>query len=109
MLFIFPFCFIFFLHYKLYSYKIFNRFWRLDFDFLKKVFLLGIDANKISQVLSTKVDQEFVSDINEAVQSANKLAVPGDLILLAPACSSLDMYQNFKERGDAFTAAVNAL
>jgi len=77
--------------------------------YVKKVFLLGIDANKISQVLSTKVDQEFVSDINEAVQSANKLAVPGDLILLAPACSSLDMYQNFKERGDAFTAAVNAL
>ena len=35
------FCFIFFLYYKLYSYKIFNRFWRLDFDFLKKVFLLG--------------------------------------------------------------------
>ena len=35
------FCFIFFLYYKLYSYKIFNRFWRLDFDFLKKVYLLG--------------------------------------------------------------------
>ena len=35
------FCFIFFLYYKLYSYKILNRFWRLDFDFLKKVFLLG--------------------------------------------------------------------
>ncbi len=35
------FCFILFLYYKLYSYKIFNRFWRLDFDFLKKVFLLG--------------------------------------------------------------------
>ncbi len=35
------FCFIFFLYYKLYSFKIFNRFWRLDFDFLKKVFLLG--------------------------------------------------------------------
>ena len=35
------FCFIFFLYYKLYSYKIFNSFWRLDFDFLKKVFLLG--------------------------------------------------------------------
>jgi len=35
------FCFIFFLYYELYSYKIFNRFWRLDFDFLKKVFLLG--------------------------------------------------------------------
>ncbi|MFL2802655.1 MAG: MATE family efflux transporter [Paracoccaceae bacterium] len=34
-------CFIFFLYYKLYSYKIFNSFWRLDFDFLKKVFLLG--------------------------------------------------------------------
>jgi len=39
--FIMLFCFIFFSYYKLYRYKIFDRFWRLDFDFLKKVFLLG--------------------------------------------------------------------
>ena len=32
------FCFIFFSYYKLYRYKIFDRFWRLDFDFLKKSF-----------------------------------------------------------------------
>ncbi len=34
-------CFVLFSYYKLYSYNIFNRFWRLDLDFLKKVFLLG--------------------------------------------------------------------
>ena len=76
---------------------------------MKKVFLFGIDADKLSSVLSSKVDKEFVRSVDEAVHFANKVALPGDLVLLAPACSSLDMYQNFKQRGDAFISSVNAL
>ena len=77
--------------------------------YVKKVFLFGIDADKLSSVLSSKVDKEFVRSVDEAVHFANKVALPGDLVLLAPACSSLDMYQNFKQRGDAFISSVNAL
>ena len=52
---------------------------------------------------------EFVIDMNEAVKIASDLAEAGDVVLLAPACASLDMYENYQQRGDAFVAAVNAL
>jgi UDP-N-acetylmuramoylalanine--D-glutamate ligase len=42
----------------------------------------------------------------EAVQLAAELANEGDTVLLAPACSSLDMFRNYAERGDCFAQAV---
>ena len=47
--------------------------------------------------------------MNEAVAEADKIAGSGDLVLLSPACSSLDMYMDYQQRGDAFISAVNAL
>ena len=47
--------------------------------------------------------------MNEAVAEAGKIASSGDIVLLSPACSSLDMYTNYQQRGDAFISAVNAL
>ena len=52
---------------------------------------------------------EFVKDMDEAVKSANAIAEKGEIILLAPACASLDMYENYQHRGEAFVAAVEAL
>jgi len=49
------------------------------------------------------------ADMEEAVRTAAQYAAPGDTVLLAPACSSLDMYANFAARGAAFAAAVGAL
>ena len=77
--------------------------------YVKKVFLLGIDAKKLADVIGSEVEKEFVENMNEAVKGANKIADSSDLVLLAPACSSLDMYKNYEQRGDAFIAAVNAL
>ena len=37
------------------------------------------------------------------------MAEPGDIVLLAPACSSFDMFRSYAERGDAFVTAVHAL
>lgn len=76
---------------------------------VKKVLLMGVDANKLADVLDSTVPYEFVADMDEAVNHANQQAESGDLVLLAPACASLDMYKNYQERGDVFVSAVNAL
>ena len=47
--------------------------------------------------------------LEDAVARARALAEPGDLVLLAPACSSYDMFASYAHRGDAFVAAVRAL
>ena len=44
-----------------------------------------------------------------AVRHAKHVAQRGDLVLLSPACASLDMYKNFEARGDDFAAAVAGL
>ncbi len=76
---------------------------------VKKVLLLGVDANKLADIIGSEVACEFVANMDEAVNLANDIADPGDLVLLAPACASLDMYENYQQRGNAFVSAVNAL
>jgi UDP-N-acetylmuramoylalanine--D-glutamate ligase len=50
-----------------------------------------------------------VDDLTEAVQSAAAAAQPGDVVLLAPACSSFDMFRDYADRGRAFARAVEGL
>jgi UDP-N-acetylmuramoylalanine--D-glutamate ligase len=47
--------------------------------------------------------------MTEAVRAARDLATPGDAVLLSPACSSFDMFRDYKDRGDAFVRAVREL
>ncbi len=47
--------------------------------------------------------------MKSAVQAAQSLAKPGDNVLLAPACASFDMFDNFEHRGDVFIQSVNDL
>ncbi len=47
--------------------------------------------------------------MDEAVREARRMARPGDVVLLSPACASFDMFANFEERGDAFKRAVEEL
>lgn len=49
------------------------------------------------------------TDMNEIVQTAASLAKKGDVVLLSPACASFDMFKDYKDRGDQFNRAVQAL
>ena len=51
----------------------------------------------------------FARDMEDAVQQAAAYAESDDTVLLAPACASLDQYENYAARGDAFVEAVGAL
>lgn len=59
------------------------------------------DAEKLPTVL--------VDDFREAVETAYRLAEPGDIVTLSPACSSFDKFKNFEERGNTFRAIVETL
>ena len=67
---------------------------------------LGKDGDKIAELVTSA---SKVTSLTEAVQVARKSAQHGDVVLLSPACASLDMFKNFSERGDTFMSAVSAL
>ncbi|MFH8987362.1 UDP-N-acetylmuramoyl-L-alanine--D-glutamate ligase [Streptomyces sp. NPDC017940] len=84
---------------------------------LKGVVLIGADRALISEALARHAPQVPVVDLertdtgamSEAVRQAARLAGPGDTVLMAPACASMDMFTNYNKRGDAFAAAVREL
>jgi UDP-N-acetylmuramoylalanine--D-glutamate ligase len=49
---------------------------------------------------------ETVDSLQEAVSRAASLAVPGDAVLLSPACASFDMFSSYAERGAVFKNSV---
>ncbi len=73
--------------------------------------LIGSDAQAIAEVARDAGVQKvaFADDMNDAVQRAASCARSGDVVLLAPACASFDMFSGFEARGDAFVAAVETL
>jgi UDP-N-acetylmuramoylalanine--D-glutamate ligase len=71
--------------------------------------LLGEAADAIARAVGDGVPVQRVASMDEAVRVGASLAYAGDAVLLSPACSSLDMFRDYKERGDAFVRAVRAL
>lgn len=78
-------------------------------QYCRAVLVLGRDGERVAQALGDAVAIKRVADLESAVQVAAQLAQPGDSVLLAPACASLDMFKSFEERGDVFTQAVGRL
>jgi UDP-N-acetylmuramoylalanine--D-glutamate ligase len=78
-------------------------------DFVKLTLLLGEDARQIEQAIVGCGDLITVDSIELAVQAAHQVAVPGDIVLLSPACASFDMFTGFEHRGQCFQQAVTAL
>ena len=76
---------------------------------LRAAVLIGTDAEKIAHALDTVMPVSFADTMGAAVSMAAKCAESDDTVLLAPACASLDQYNNYMERGDSFCKAVGAL
>ena len=76
---------------------------------LKHLVLLGQDAEQIQQQAGKHVASVIVSDMQAAVSEVSSVAESGDIVLLSPACASLDMYDNYMQRGDDFIAQVEAI
>jgi len=76
---------------------------------VKAVYTIGSAAEKIERELHGVVKMVGAGTMNLAVLEAQKAAVPGDVVLLAPACSSFDQFENFEHRGRTFRQIVNDL
>lgn len=76
---------------------------------VRRVVLLGRDAERMQQALDGAAEIVRVSSLEQAVEAAAEAARPGDRVLLSPACASLDMFRNFEQRGDQFVALVRGL
>ncbi|MFF3058769.1 UDP-N-acetylmuramoyl-L-alanine--D-glutamate ligase [Streptomyces sp. NPDC057909] len=84
---------------------------------LRGVVLMGRDRALIHEALTRHAPEVPVVDLDrtdtgamsEAVREAARLARPGDTVLMAPACASMDMFANYNKRGEAFADAVRAL
>jgi len=71
--------------------------------------LIGRDRDRLATALRGVCTTEFASDMDAAVAAAARAAAPNDLVLLSPACASLDMFRDYAARGAAFAAAVRRL
>lgn len=99
----------------------------------KTAILIGQTAHKIAQAIKTanmslqgakrrsrrdglrhnlkrrETKVKTVNSLADAVQLANRLSQPGDVVLLSPACASYDMFENYEQRGREFTRLVQSL
>jgi len=76
---------------------------------VRKLVLIGEDAETIATELGPSAAFERASDMRDAVARSFKSAEKGDVVLLAPACASFDMFESFEHRGKVFKAEVSRL
>lgn len=72
-------------------------------DHVDHLITLGKDGSQIAALKPTSIS---VNSIESAVNAARKLANKGDVVLLSPACASIDMFENYMQRGEVFITAV---
>ncbi|HBB95121.1 MAG TPA: UDP-N-acetylmuramoyl-L-alanine--D-glutamate ligase [Blastocatellia bacterium] len=76
---------------------------------VRKMILIGEDAITIEAEIGNAAPHEHASDMHDAVAKSFAAAEPGDIVLLAPACASFDMFESFEHRGRVFKEEVFGL
>jgi UDP-N-acetylmuramoylalanine--D-glutamate ligase len=78
-------------------------------DRVRKLILIGEDAPTIERELGTTAPFEHAKTMHDAVVRSFAAAQAGDIVLLAPACASFDMFESFEHRGRVFKDEVQGL
>jgi len=76
---------------------------------VKRAYLIGAAADKIAAQVQGAVELARSGTLERAVRQAFDAALPGDVVLLAPACASFDQFENYEHRGRVFKALVQSL
>jgi len=76
---------------------------------VKALLTIGEDAAKVEAELGDLCPTEPCRTLAQAVQRAGRIAAPGEVVLLSPACASYDQYRSYEERGEAFRRHVGEL
>jgi UDP-N-acetylmuramoylalanine--D-glutamate ligase len=72
-------------------------------------YTIGEAGHMFADLLRPHMAVDDSEMLSAAVRRAARVAQPGDVVLLSPACASFDQFRDFEARGDAFVAAVEAL
>lgn len=88
--------------------------WEVARQEVRAVLLIGLMRHRLREALEQAGFTQFElfdqqATMSQVVARAHQLAQAGDVVLLSPACASLDMFKSYKDRGDQFIAAVKAL
>ena len=80
-------------------------------QFVRSAVLIGKDAAQIEITLAAieNVALHHADNLPDAVVQCANIAQSGDIVLLSPACASLDMFKDYKHRAEVFVKAVQAL
>ncbi|AMK18794.1 MULTISPECIES: UDP-N-acetylmuramoyl-L-alanine--D-glutamate ligase [Sphingobium] len=79
------------------------------FDNVVAAYTIGEAGHMFADLLREHMAVNDSEMLSAAVRRAARVAQPGDVVLLSPACASFDQFRDFEARGDAFVAAVAAL
>ncbi len=80
-----------------------------QFGNVKHAYTIGEAGHMFADILRPHMAVDDSEMLLTAVRRAARIAEPGDVVLLSPACASFDQFRDFEARGDAFAAAVAAL
>jgi len=76
---------------------------------VKRLILIGEAKERMAKELGSLTETLMAESLEKAVLLAYQTAKPGEVVLLSPACSSFDMFKDYRERGNVFKELVRRL